>query len=258
MNIEVITNPDEVKKTIPVIKSAWGMPDTDQLVKDILCSFRFHGGLILFAKEGSEVVGIQYSYPGYRRGRIYLYSHMTGVTQNHKYSGIGEKLKLEQKKWALENGFDLIVWTFDPLMNLNANFNIHKLGSISRAYLINFYGEMEDAINFGIPSDRFVAEWHIKSAAIPHVANIQNVVDYDNPEPFPEESSVAVRIPDDYVAMKKKDKERAAQIRIATRGIFKNLFGTGYMVTDYDKTRTSYILQKIDAEKTGLGKNIFI
>lgn len=105
MELDVVTDPDEIKKVIPVIKSAWGMQNMDQLVKDILCSFRFHGGLVLIARDNEEILGMQYSYPGFKKGKVYLYSHMTGVVENRKYSGIGRALKMEQKKWAMDHGF---------------------------------------------------------------------------------------------------------------------------------------------------------
>jgi Uncharacterized conserved protein len=208
MELDVVTDPDEIKKVIPVIKSAWGMQNMDQLVKDILCSFRFHGGLVLIARDNEEILGMQYSYPGFKKGKVYLYSHMTGVVENRKYSGIGRALKMEQKKWAMDHGFDLIAWTYDPLMCLNANFNTHILGTVSRTYLRNFYGEMEDPLNSGVPTDRFVTEWHITQQKNHPSEKTQEILWVDaasiNYEDLP--ALVTVPVPENYIALKKKIK----------------------------------------------------
>ncbi len=260
MEVDVVTDPDVIKKVIPVIKSAWGMENMDQLVKDILCSFRFHGGLVLVARDGDETVGMHYSYPGFRGGKVYLYSHMTGVLENRKYEGIGAALKLEQKKWALQHGYKLIIWTYDPLMSLNARFNTHKLGTVSRTYLRNFYGEMEDPLNSGFPTDRFVTEWHLDQDRF-HTSEHAQEIKLENSEEIALEnltSCVSVEIPKNYLQMKKENKDMAMKIRLSTRNLFERLFKMGYVVTDYEPERSSYILLNKDPITDILGKNIFL
>ena len=135
--IKRITDADEIKKILPVISSAWGMPDLSAALKDTINAMRFHGGLVLAAYSGSKIIGMQFSFPGYRRGKVYLYSHMTGVSEDNKYSGVGRMLKLYQKEWALDHSFDLIAWTFDPVRSLNAYFNLVNSGGelkINRAF----------------------------------------------------------------------------------------------------------------------------
>lgn len=260
MEVDVVTDPDEIKRVIPVIKSAWGMQNMDQLVKDILCSFRFHGGLVLTARDGDETVGMQYSYPGFKNGKMYLYSHMTGVLDGRKYSGIGKALKLEQKRWALQHGYDLIIWTYDPLMSLNANFNTHKLGTVSRTYLRNFYGEMEDSLNFGFPTDRFVTEWHLNRELF-HVPVEAEEINWQMKDQITFEklpSLVSVKIPKDYIKVKRENRAEAMEIRLFTRNIFENLFKTGYVVVDFNREKSLYMLSKENSIIDELGKNIFI
>ena len=66
-------------------------------------------------------------------------------------------------RWSIENGYDLVIWTFDPARSKNAWLNIGKLGVITDTYLVDHYGVMEDELNKGVPSDRFMVEWWIKS-----------------------------------------------------------------------------------------------
>ena len=60
--IKRITDADEIKKILPVISSAWGMPDLSAALKDTINAMRFHGGLVLAAYSGpnEEVQGTQY------------------------------------------------------------------------------------------------------------------------------------------------------------------------------------------------------
>ncbi|MBH9788269.1 GNAT family N-acetyltransferase, partial [Clostridioides difficile] len=74
-----------------------------------------------------------------------------------------EKLKYEQRAIAIERGYDLMVWTFDPLETRNAYLNLSKLKGICYTYIENCYGEMQDGFNKGLPSDRFEVSWHLTS-----------------------------------------------------------------------------------------------
>ena len=60
----------------------------------------------------------------------------------------------------------LVVWTFDPLVARNAWFNLAKLGARPTAYLEDFYGQMPDAINAGMPSDRLLLAWRLDDPAV--------------------------------------------------------------------------------------------
>src|SRR3982074_1958873 len=72
--------------------------------------------------------------------------------------GIGSELKLAQRSDAQRLGYPLVSWTFDPLEARNAYINLHRLGCIARLYDRNHYGEMEDELNRGLPSDRLEGE----------------------------------------------------------------------------------------------------
>jgi predicted GNAT superfamily acetyltransferase len=60
----------------------------------------------------------------------------------------------------------LIEWTFDPLEIKNAYLNIEKLGAIARRYNINQYGITSSPLQGGLPSDRLIAEWWLKSKRV--------------------------------------------------------------------------------------------
>ncbi len=60
----------------------------------------------------------------------------------------------------------MIEWTFDPLEIKNAYLNIERLGAIARRYSVNQYGITSSPLQGGLPSDRLVAEWWLKSKRV--------------------------------------------------------------------------------------------
>src|SRR5262249_41523428 len=75
-------------------------------------------------------------------------------------------LKLFQRDDALARGFEFMEWTFDPLEIKNAYLNIEKLGAIARRYNENQYGITSSPLQGGLPTDRLVAEWWLKSKRV--------------------------------------------------------------------------------------------
>ena len=124
---------------------------------------RQNGGLVhgAFLPSG-ELIGFCFAFAGLRGGRLRLCSHQLAVLPGFRGRGVGVALKQAQARDALGLGYELISWTFDPLEARNAYINLHRLGCIARVYDRNHYGEMEDELNRGLPSDRFEAEYWLR------------------------------------------------------------------------------------------------
>ncbi len=159
---------EDYRRLMDVQLKIWVMPDYSEAVTyHALIAAHRNGGIVIGAfKEDGEAVGVVFSFPGYENGLIYLYSHLTGVIPDKRYRGLGYYLKLAQRRLALEKGYCLVKWTFDPLRSSNAYFNIAKLGVIVRSFYPDYYGELQDELNRGMPSDRLIAEWWIKSRRV--------------------------------------------------------------------------------------------
>ena len=91
---------------------------------------------------------------------------MLAVQSEYRNAGLGRQIKLFQREDALARGFELIEWTFDPLEIKNAYLNIERLGAIARRYHVNQYGITSSPLQGGLPSDRLVAEWWLKSKRV--------------------------------------------------------------------------------------------
>lgn len=157
---------DEMRDCVALQKEVWNFTDAELVPLRLFVVGEKIGGQVMGAFDGNEMVGFAFAIPGARGGRAYLHSHMLAVRSAYRNAGIGRRLKLFQRDDALARGFELIEWTFDPLEIKNAHLNIEKLGAIARRYNVNQYGITSSPLQGGLPSDRLIAEWWLKSKRV--------------------------------------------------------------------------------------------
>jgi predicted GNAT superfamily acetyltransferase len=157
---------DELNACVALQKEVWNFSDSDLVPLRMFVVAQKIGGQVIGAFDGGELAGFAMSIPGARDGKAYLHSHMLAVRQSFQNVGIGRRLKLFQREDALARGFDLIEWTFDPLEIKNAWLNIERLGVIARRYNVNQYGNSSSPLQGGLPTDRLVAEWLLRSERV--------------------------------------------------------------------------------------------
>ncbi|GGP11116.1 GNAT family N-acetyltransferase [Oceanobacillus neutriphilus] len=204
-----------------------------------------NGGIIVGAYADGELIGFSYGFAGFNNGKSYLCSHMLGIDSAYRSRGIGEKLKQRQREIAIQKGYDMMKWTYDPLETRNAYLNLTKLNGICNTYIQNCYGEMQDGFNKGLPSDRFEIHWHLKS---PYVIEKQSVnpenptalnkltfnqagLPVFNKEKQPAELteySYSINVPKDFQGLKAASQDLAMDWRLQTRELFQKLFKVGY------------------------------
>jgi predicted GNAT superfamily acetyltransferase len=212
-----------------------------------------NGGIVIGAYEQERLVGFVYSFPGYRNGRVYLCSHMLGIDESFRNRGIGYMLKMKQAEEARKLGYNVIRWTYDPLESRNGYLNIVKLGAVCSEYIENCYGDMNDALNRRLPSDRFHVEWHIDSPYIEErkkiFSNFNGPIETkalrwkrrDDGEPeailthldgaaLRKEQAVFVPVPLNFQQLKERDHQLALDWRYKTREVFRALFQEGWTV----------------------------
>lgn len=208
------------------------------------------GGLFLGAYDGDKMIGFQYSFPGVVDGEPCLCSHMLGFLPDYRKRGLGVQLKWLQREQALQLGHRKITWTYDPLETVNGYVNIAKLGGVVRRYLPNCYGELNDEMNRGLPTDRFMVEWFISSERVERyhrnqttpasIQGLSSVLEVqltdDLPHPLSprlneEADRFILSVPAHFQAVKRTDMGIAAQWREITRTLFTHYFRRGYAVT---------------------------
>src|SRR5438477_9042540 len=187
------------------------------------------GGQVMGAFDGDLMVGFALSVPGTRTGHVYLHSHMRAVRKDHRNSGLGRRLKLMQREDAMTRCIELIEWTFDPLEIKNAYLNLEKLGAVVRRYNINQYGITSSPLQGGLPSDRLIAEWWLKSK------RVETLLATGKNPPVVSESSIAV--PAQIYDWKATPGTRAIgqQVQEHNCAQFLSAFAHGLVVSGYER-----------------------
>jgi predicted GNAT superfamily acetyltransferase len=198
------------------------------------------GGQVLGAFHGQELVGFTLALVGWRDRKPFLHSHMTAVVEAYRDRRIGQRLKLFQREDALARGIALIEWTFDPLIARNAHFNFMRLGVIARRYLPNVYGITTSPLHAALPTDRVVAEWHLRSPRVTRTLAKERAAIKAS------KNAVRILIPHEIESLKQSNPERAAEIQSKIREEFMDAFANGYVstaVTTVD-SGMEYILER--------------
>lgn len=166
LEYRVVDDPEELKAIAELQTIVWSMPASEAVPHNMLFAIIHGGGNVIRADLDGELVGFTLGLVALHSEEKRLWSHMAGVVPRCQGKGIGSGLKFAQRRWALEHGYKIIAWTFDPLQRGNANFNMHVLKATANTYHINFYGTMTDGINAGMPSDRMEAVWELEAAPV--------------------------------------------------------------------------------------------
>jgi predicted GNAT superfamily acetyltransferase len=219
----------EFRQVVALEKEVWEFDDIDLVPARLFVVGEKIGGHVLGAFEGTTLVAFAFGLPGMRDGRAYLHSHMLAVKDGYRNTGLGREMKLFQRELAISEAYDLIEWTFDPLEIKNAFFNLEKLGAVVRRYVVNQYGITSSPLQGGLPSDRLVAEWWLRSARVK-----ETLASGKRPEVAVAER---VEIPAGIYEWKAQaeTRARAAEVQRRTRDLLQRYFGEGLSVVGYER-----------------------
>ena len=272
MTIRPLTTLADCRKVADLEKTVWGYTDAEDVVPPpvLIVSIK-RGGILLGAfDEAGEMTGFVYSIPGLKDGKPMQWSHMLGVVASARSSGLGTRLKLAQRDATLAMGMDLVEWTYDPLQAMNAHLNFAKLGAVAGEYEENIYGTSSSPLHAGTPTDRFVAEWHLRQPhverrIVPNALVVRDGSVTSAPVVNPSRQGdrwlepgdarldldarrVLVEIPVGFTEMMSEAPDLALRWRMATRPIFQEYFGRGYRAVDFflsrEARRGQYLLAR--------------
>ena len=260
--IEVRTDLAACEAAVHLQRETWG--DAVTVPSNMLFASVHVGAFVALALVGEDAVGFVYSFYGVKDWRFVHHSHMLAVLPPYRDTDIARDLKAAQRDHCLERGLELITWTMDPLQSRNARFNLAKLGAFAAEYHEDFYGEMPDKLNAGMPSDRLLMEWPIATDhvdrrlrgadVIASLADAEREVPWllraDGERPVAEGrlegSHLLVAAPWDIDAIKRRDMGLAREWRMTHRRTLGAALGAGYAAVEYliDKERGAYLLVK--------------
>lgn len=266
--LRILETAEELKALEDFQAIIWPGSERDVIPSHMLQAAVQGGGLVVGAFSPNEqLVGFVFGFPGLYPTpdgpRLKHCSHMLGVHPEFRNQGIGFALKRAQWQMVRRQGVDRITWTYDPLLSANALLNIARLGAVCNTYYPDYYGEMRDELNTGLPSDRLRVDWWINSrrvyqrlsrkararlgfhhyqAAETLLLNPVGNFWQGLPEPGPQPGElpdptifplILVEIPFDFHLMRNSALDLAKNWRLHIRGLFPALFEAGYLITDF-------------------------
>lgn len=184
-DIRPLRGNDERRAAQRIMERTWGEAPDEIVALPTLIAAAEAGGLVCGAFQGDALIGFSFAFPGHDEAGPYLHSQMTATLPEARGRGVGRGLKWFQRSWALEQGLDRIKWTFDPLMQANARFNLHHLGATAGRYLVDFYGVSESPLHGGLATDRFGAVWNLRDPRVERLAAGQAAPLLKDGEPAP-------------------------------------------------------------------------
>lgn len=236
----------------------WGNSDDEIIPTHVLITWATNNCVLLGAYD-SDGPQTAHGMVGFALGWYGVYntptpqlkycSHIVGVLPEYRGRDIGLRLKLAQRETILRDGqTNLMSWTYDPLQIVNGNFNIHRLGAVCHTYKRDVYGEMNDALNAGAPSDRFQVDWHMESTRVNQHLNQQFVawdaielfypvsvrdnMPYAETMPAWDGQAVAVPLAEQLAMLRTHDKTRLLAWRMMQRSYVEAGVAAGYHVVD--------------------------
>jgi predicted GNAT superfamily acetyltransferase len=236
----VIRAPNDVAEMgvgVDLQQQVWRYSDIETVPDQIFIVAQESGGQVLLAFDQDKPVGFALAFAAVHDGKPYLHSHMVAVIPEYQNQGVGRLLKFAQRDDALARGIHLIEWTFDPLQIRNAHFNLVRLGAVIRRYVPNFYGRTSSPLHAGLPTDRLVAEWWVRS---PRVENLLS----GKTSP-PAADAIRISLPSTIREICSTDADAAEKIQARIREQFERNFAEGRAAIgfEFDEQQGSYILE---------------
>jgi predicted GNAT superfamily acetyltransferase len=255
VNVRIVHDLADVSAIVRLLHGIWRPDASNPLVTvELLRALAHSGNYVSGAFDGDRLVGACVGFLAAPPG-IALHSHVAGVSADVRGRGVGTALKLHQRAWAVEQGLTTITWTADPLVRRNAYFNLAKLRARPVEYLIDFYGEIGDAVNAGHGTDRLLLRWDIASGLVDDAVNGFSA-DFESGmlvadgavsaltvsaagHPVVGELGAGavrlVRVPADIEAIRQVDPDLAREWRTAVRQVLGQLLGGGSRVTGFTR-----------------------
>lgn len=244
-------------------REVWQLSDLDVTPLTLAVAAKAAGAIWIGAFDRDKLVGFVFGFLGSEKGNLTVHSHMLAVQSEYRHLDLGYKLKVEQRQRALDLRFgDLrikeVTWTFDPLQSRNAHLNFSKLGVISAAYKVDFYGPQTSSILHQNGTDRLWVTWPIRSRRVQNrLANKDNraeildtlsrltpLLRFDG-EARPSGTDlaaalsrrrIAIEIPSDIGCVEEKDPKLAREWRSQTRWAFSEALKAGFFVAEFCRT----------------------
>lgn len=239
----------EAQAIVRVMTATWG--EGQLLPLEEIRALAVSGNVPYGAFADAELVGYVLGWAGVDADGLHVHSHMLAALPHRRHAGVGYALKLAQRAQALDQGIDVVRWTFDPLVARNAYFNLHKLGAIADRFERDFYGEMGDEINRGDRTDRLTVRWDLAHTPGPRprgdddhevVVALGGRPQAPSPQPGPAPTGPAsLQIPPEYHELRSNEPALARRWRDAVADGIERCLAADLVASDFDRETSAFL-----------------
>ena len=231
-------------------REIWGEDFVDVVPATILMVSQRVGGVTAGAFDGSgRLLGFVFGISGVSDGQPTHWSDMLAVRPEARGHGLGKQLKLFQRDRLLDEGINVVYWSYDPLVAANAHFNLNVLGAIPKEYVVNMYGDTRSTLHRGLETDRLIVEWRLPEPGPrrdPNRPSDETLASIANPVPSgrispdpdappPRASPVRISIPADIEGLKQTSGDEARTWQLSVRRAFRWYLDQGYEVVAFHR-----------------------
>ncbi len=227
---------EELDACIRLQREAFHLPDLELSPRRHLIVSKRAGGFTLGAFIKGELAGFVHHLVAVRGEEIIGYSHMMAVSARYQNRGLGARLKWAQRRRAIDEGRNLIRWTFEPTQARNAHFNLNRLGISIRSYAVNYYGWdagtealAANGEKLNLDSDRLIAEWELRTPRVEQLARGEHPSPHDSPP------LARVEIPPDWNRLRREDGLTAQSELLRVRSEFQQHFAAGLVCAGFER-----------------------
>jgi predicted GNAT superfamily acetyltransferase len=255
--IRRLEKPEEFRQVDEVHRAVWGEEATDAVPTSLQRAVQDNGGLVLGGFADIHLAGFTVAFLGWDGTSLYQYIHSTAVRPEYQNHHLGFQLHATLRQEVLQLGLSEVRLAFDPLQSRNAWLFVRRLGGLPDRYLHHYYGQLPDAVNRGIESDRIRLVWSLSTPRVEgrmegkYPAAAENDARWKSATPLirtePGESGVRLpvevqepdrpvahlEIPFDLGLVREHEPAALGRWRHATRDAFRAAADLGYAVDDF-------------------------
>ena len=186
-----------------------------------------------------------------------LYGVILGNKQDYRKKGVGFKLILALKEYALKYGVEKWYGIYETLEGNLGNLYIDKFGMTGIKYELEAY----ELSGNNFPIDKVLLKWDMDSSKTKQkIAGTYKKVSLDNLlSKYPiattknteQSDKILIQIPDDFIKLKQNNIEKALEWRMKTRKLFTEYINNkNYIITEFytrlinDKRENYYLLER--------------
>ncbi len=158
-----LDKPEEFRQADQVRRLAWGGEDAESVSPVLQRAVQDNGGLVLGAFADIYLAGFALGILGFDGEQLYHYAHLLAVRPEYQNHRVGHRLMSYYRDEVLRLGLSEMRWTIDPLQSKNAMLYVRRLGARPDRYHTHYYGQMTDAVNQGLETDRIRAVWSLST-----------------------------------------------------------------------------------------------